>query len=124
MALGIPEFRRVRPEKYLKFGPDLSSSHCKQSFKDPSGLLNGSSVIHDQMQTEKHFERVFLMLYCQILAHSSEKPMSLRQSNTCCCPEIFIACYLLPVPISFRPILKHFCFLIAQKLSLNRLKIQ
>ena len=35
----------VRPEKYLKFGPDLSSSHCRQSLRLPSGLLFGSEVM-------------------------------------------------------------------------------
>ena len=41
----IPELRRVRPEKYLNTGPDLSSSHCRQLLSDPSGLLKGSFVI-------------------------------------------------------------------------------
>jgi hypothetical protein len=37
--------------KYLKFGPDLSSSHWMQSFREPSGLFNASPVAHDAMQT-------------------------------------------------------------------------
>lgn len=58
----IPESRLVRPEKYLNTGPDLSSSHCKQSFNVPSGLLNGSPVIHAHIQTEKQSCRVLRVL--------------------------------------------------------------
>lgn len=83
----MPELRRVLPEKYLKLGPDLSSSHCKQSFKDPSGLLKGSLIIQDHMQVAKHLALVFLILNCHILAHSSENPISFRQSKTYSWPE-------------------------------------
>ena len=84
MALGIPEFLLVRPEKYLKLGPDLSSSHWIQSLSEPSGLLNGSFVIQAQIQTAKHSDLVCLILYCHILAHSLENPMSFKQFRTCC----------------------------------------
>ena len=33
----IPESLLVLPEKYLKTGPDKSSSHYRQEFKLPSG---------------------------------------------------------------------------------------
>ncbi len=54
MALGMPEFLLVRPAKYLKLGPDLSSSHWRQSFRDPSGLLLGSPLHQDQTHFSKH----------------------------------------------------------------------
>ncbi|KAL5256911.1 hypothetical protein ACHWQZ_G011994 [Mnemiopsis leidyi] len=85
MALGIPEFLLVLPEKYLKFGPDLSSSHCRQSFKLPSGLLNGSLVTLLHMQTQKHLLLVLSMLYAQIVMHCSEKPIFRRHS---CCHSV------------------------------------
>ena len=87
IALGIPEFLRVRPEKYLKLGPDLSSSHWMQSFNEPSGLLKGSLVIQDQMQTPKQTSLVCAILYCHTLEHSSENPKSFRHLKTCSCPE-------------------------------------
>ena len=34
----LPKLYLVRPENHLKLGPDLSSSHCRQSFKLPSGF--------------------------------------------------------------------------------------
>ena len=86
MALGMPEFLRVRPEKYLKLGPDLSSSHWMQSFNEPSGLLKGSLVIQDQMQTPKQTSLVCAILYCHTLEHSSENPKSFRHLKTCSCP--------------------------------------
>ena len=87
MALGIPEFRLVRPEKYLKFGPEISSSHWMQLFNVPSSLLRGSFVIQAIMQGSKHFDRVFFMLNCQIFEHSSEKPIFFKQLKTCCWPR-------------------------------------
>ncbi len=88
MELGMPEFLRVLPEKYLKFGPDLSSSHWRQSFRDPSGLLKGSSVMYAFMQTRKHSSLVFLMLYSHTCEHISEKPSFLRQLTVYESPEI------------------------------------
>ena len=65
MALGIPEFLRVRPEKNLKLGPDLSSSHCRQSLRLPSGLLLSSPVIQLQMQSCNKYN--YQELVCRLL---------------------------------------------------------
>jgi hypothetical protein len=74
----IPEFRLERPEKNLKTGPDLSSSHCKQSFNDPSGLTLGFLVIQAHMQTLKQFFLVLIVLYSQISAHWGVNPISIK----------------------------------------------
>lgn len=100
MALGMPELRRVRPEKYLKFGPDLSSSHWRQSLREPSGLLLASPLHQDQRHFSKHlltkrvlaqdsigkknsswtdFDLVLSMFHAQMVAHSCEKPSIFRQ---------------------------------------------
>ena len=76
MALLIPEFLRVLPEKYLNTGPLLSSSHCKQSFKLPSGLLFGFPVIQSFMQIPKHSFLVLIELYNQISAQVSVNPIA------------------------------------------------
>ena len=79
MALVIPEFLLVLPEKYLKTGPLLSSSHCKQSLRLPSGLLFGSPVIQAFMHTQKHCFLVLIELNSHMSAHVSVNPIFSRQ---------------------------------------------
>ena len=86
---------RVLPEKNLKFGPDLSLSHCKQSFRLPSGLLFGSPVLQSRSSagtpggeyshsfksrikktliTLKHLSFVLRIFHSQIVTQDREKP--------------------------------------------------
>ena len=78
----IPEFLLVLPAKYLKFGPDLSSSHCRQSLSDPSALLLGSPLHQDQRHFSRQLDLVLRMFHAQIEAHSREKPRCRRHARS------------------------------------------
>ena len=75
----MPELRRVRPEKNLKLGPALSSSHCRQSFRLPSGLLFGSPVTQLRMQRSQHSCLVCRMLNSQMVMQGIENPSRTKQ---------------------------------------------
>ncbi len=48
----VPTLKNLAPKylKYLKLGPEMSSSHWRQSLSEPSGLLLGAPVIQAMMQ--------------------------------------------------------------------------
>ena len=82
MALVKPLSLLVLAATFLKIGPDISSSHAKQSFNVQFGHADSLGTLYGSFQSFKHgfkhFLRVFFELKNQIWEHGNVNPSFIK----------------------------------------------